>query len=310
MKKGNIAFGKHWLLIAVLALLGLGGCKEDNGTSVSGPRIETTFIFSGTQILVHSNRLDWSPDGQWIAFEGVDSNPNIFRVPALASSTPVRITNYDAVTWDNGGEAVSYLSNGTLGYYVGWFYVANDKNMHVMTAGSTQLNNSPAPGLLHIFNGSDVGLAANSASSPEALSLSGDGVKAIVSWTNACYTLDWSGAGVSAVQVTSASDAAISKDGSKIAYVNGSGEVVIRAFSGGAVTVVGTGASPSWTLDGRLGYAGNGGYVIYTPGTGASKTYPSSLYLQNAAISWDGTKIAYRTFNGGNTGISVGILKD
>ncbi|NTV46721.1 MAG: hypothetical protein HGB11_09460 [Chlorobiales bacterium] len=310
MKKGNIVFGKHWLLVAVLAILGLSGCKEDNSNNATGPRIETTSVFSGTQFLVHSNRLDWSPDGQWITFEGVDNtNPNVYKVTAIANSTPVRVTNYDPVSWDNGGEAVSYLTNGTLAYYVGWFYVADDKNMHVMAAGATQINNAPAPGVLHTFNGSDVGLLANSASSPEAMSLSGDGVKAIVSWGSTAYTLDWSGANVSSALVANASDAAISKDGSKIAYVN-SANIVIRAFSGGATTVVGGGSSPSWTQDGRLGYVGNGGYVVYTPGAGTSKTYPSSLYLQNATISWDGTKIAYRTFGGPNTGISVGLLKD
>lgn len=109
---------------------------------------------------------------------------DVFRVPAAAGATPVRVTKYedDSDHWEKGGEAVScYLGDGHLAYYVGWFITIDDKDMHVMAAAPNQVENFPLPSVLHTFNGSVVGLGANNAASPDALSISGDGMRAVIS---------------------------------------------------------------------------------------------------------------------------------
>jgi hypothetical protein len=296
--------------IAVMCML-VSGCGElMNGASESAD-MQITRVFSSPTISVYDNRMDWSPDGQKVAFEG---NPmDVYRVAAVEGANPVKVTQYDTVTWDNGGEAVNYLSNGNLAYYVGWFFSpTEDRNMHIMVATPAQVENSPAPTVLHTFNGSDVGLIANSAASPDALSISGDGNRAIISWTTKTYTLDWRSGPLVTALVPDAADAAISRDGARIAYRKADGNIVWRAFGAGAETVVGPGQFASWSLAGKLGYLNANRYIIYDPAAGTSVSYevPSNVVgLFHAALSWDGKRVAFRTFGGLNNGISVAELK-
>ncbi len=303
--------------IAVICMLAVGCGDLGNGSSENSD-MRITAVFSSSTVSVYDNRMDWSPDGQKVAFEGMingEGASDVFRVAAVEGANPVKVTQYDTVTWDNGGEAVSYLSNGNLAYYVGWFFSPiEDRNMHIMVATPTQVENSPAPSVLHTFNGDVVGLGHDYAASPEALSISGNGNRAIISWTTKTYTLDWSGGPVPVTAlVPDAADAAISRDGARIAYRKADGNIVWRAFGGGAETVVGPGQFASWSEAGKLGYMSGNQYIIHDPAAATSVSYavPSSVIgLFHAALSWDGKRVAFRTFGGPNNGISVAELID
>ena len=286
-------------------LLGCGGGASKSDPS--GPRINVTAVFSTTANTVYTVKPEWSPNGNQIAFEGQEAGSSggwdVFIVNAAAGSTPTKVTNWSTGTWENGGKNPATTAGGTLVYWTG--SIASDGLHHLMAAASGQVANAPAPTVLHTFSPTDVGAPAGSVSSPGAMSISGDGTKAICDY----WLLDWSGGATpTATQFTGVTELVISREGTHVAYVKTSGDVAYRAIAGGAETVIGPGSTISWASSGRLGFAVTGGYKVYATATGTSTTYPSSLHLQNAVLSWDASKIAFRTFGGANTGISVGVL--
>lgn len=306
MKKKYLLF--YGLLSAnILALLGCSGTTEPEP---KGPRVEITTIFA-SGVNVNSNRLDWSPDGQSICFEASDMN--LYRVAASAGSPPVRVTLRNTTTWDSGGEAGSYLNDGRLAFYSDPFSDAVDKDMRIMAASSQTVNYSPAPTVLRQFNGYLVGVGQDLAKSPQGLSISGDGTKAAILWSlDSVYLLTWSVTPSSVEKLGIAVDAVISRDGNTVAILAGDGIITVRPWIGGASTTVGAGSFISFGDRGKLGYVGEGGYVVYDIETGAKKIYtvPAGAYLQNAALSWDASKVAFRTFGTSDMGISIGILTE
>jgi hypothetical protein len=302
-----------WVIF--FSLLILFSCsKSDNGTgSGDNPFVDIATVFNGTSIQVYSVKMDWSPDGSFIVFAAGPSG-NIWKVRAQENSTPVSVSDTSSAGDYDGGYTPSYMSDGWIAYYLGWLH--SDQLMHIMAAPENQVKNSPHPTVLRTFNGPDVGLSQYSAASPNELSVSGDGVRAVGSWGNSVYTLDWStGQCMSADisnQVGAAFSLMISRDGSKIAYQTES-QIKWIPFQGGAATVVGAGIYPSWNGDGiLLGYLDGTGksYKVHDFKTGTTKSYDIfySGTLQYPVLSWDGRNIAFRRFGTVDSGILIGAL--
>jgi len=303
----------------LLAVVAGGGClgsgdDDDNGNGAA--HVAFTTIFSSATQLVYTVRPDWSPDGSNIIFSG-GPNAHVYRVAATAGASPVGVTNTASEEWEDWGYTPCVLADGRIAYYLGW--IGDDHDMHIMAAGATQEEGVPAPVILHQFNGADVGMGQDVAGSPEVLSVSGDGSRAVVLWgSSTLYTLDWSGGPVAAVRLSDAIggtiwDPVLSRDGERIVFVNGDHEIAWLPFAGGTPQVVGSGLYPSWSGDGELlGYVNDDfeSYVVHDMSGGTDTHYSLSgaSSLQYAALSWDGTKFAFRTFGGPNNGISVGTL--
>ena len=286
--------------------------KKDTVVGPGGnDSIDVFHVFYGTAYDVYSVKMDWAPDGSFLVFAGGPSG-NIWRVPAAENSIPIQVTDISSDGNKDGGYTPSYLNDGRIAYYVGW--LLNDKTMHIMAAAKDQVKNSPDPSTLLSFNGSQVGLGLYSASSPNELTVSGDGLRAVGQW-NEIYTLDWNSLPLASVNLSSvigaASSLMISRDGAKIVYQS-AGEIRWIPFGGGASHLVGKGTYPSWNGDGSLlGYIGEtGNYIVYDLNTGQIKTYrfPDSGIHQYPVLSRDGKKIAFRRFGTTESGISVGIL--
>jgi len=302
-----------------LILLGCGGGGSgSNSSGGSSPAVSVTTVFLSSGYDVFSDKLDWSPDGRTIAFNGsvttgtAGSSMDVFTVAAQAGATPVQVTDWTSQGFMNGGNTPAYLGDGTLTYFTGWW--AGTEAMQLMAASTGQVLDVPAPTVLHAFNSSNLGQAANYSANPEPVTLSSDGSKGVYCWIASgaswgIYLLNWtSGATPVVTPLTGMTTCVLSKDGSYLAYVKTNGQV---AFSpvGGAETILGEGSNPTWAQGNRLGYVTSAGYTIYTVGTGATKTWPATgTTFQNAAISWDATKVAFRTFSGTSTGVSFATL--
>lgn len=289
-----------FLTLAVLAFSSCGGGTTD-GTP-SGPRIETAPIFSSTTVMVDAQLGAWSPDGTKVAFEG---NLDVYVVPTTGG-TPVKATNA-AADWEQGGESPAFLGDGRLVYYRGW--QGSDYNMHFMVAPANQANNVPAPAILHSFNGSDVGMAHNSASSPGPITLSSDGSKGVYgSWL-----LDWTSGSLVATQISGAVELMLCPEGTHVAFTLADGSIRIKTLATGAETPVGNGINISWATGQRLGFASGDTYKVYTLSTGTTRSYPCSPDLRGPGcpvLSPDASRILIRTFGGTSTGLSVGRLVD
>jgi Tol biopolymer transport system component len=308
--------------MCLAALMFLGGCgspgDDDGGTGPgTNPHVAVTTIFSGSAYMVYSVRPEWSPDGGTIVFAGGPSG-NIWKVAGTAGSSPVAVTNPDSSAWEYGGYTPCCLADGHIVYYLGW--LGNDHDMHIMGAEPTQVRCMPPPVVLRAFNGSDVGMALGAAASPDVLSLSGTGDRGVALWGASLFGLNWGSGTIVASRLSDGIagpvfDPVISHNGDRIAFADSSRHVVWIPFAGGTPTVVGEGRYPSWSGNGHLlGYVnGNAtAYVVHDVVAGTSKSYAigATQVLQYPCLSWDGTKIAFRTFGGANTGISVGLLSD
>lgn len=285
-----------------------GGGDAPAATAPLGPRVVSTSLFSGPSILVFSQPAAWSPDGTRIAFEGAAAGASaidIFTVSATGG-TPVRATAY-GVDPERGGECPAFLADGRLVYYRGW--QGSDRNMHLMVASAAQAEDTPAATVLRSFNGSDVGLSANAAGSPETLTVSGDGLKAVATWTAGQWLLDWTAGPVAATEVVGGGGAVLSPEGTRLARVK-DGNVVVRVLATGTETVVGPGADPSWATGGRLGYTSGATYMVVALDSGVIRTYAVSGLFQVPVLSPDASRVVYRSFGGANTGLSVGQLVD
>jgi hypothetical protein len=299
--------------LALFALLIFGCAASDP----AGPHLAVVSIFHNSTYLVYTTRLDWSPDNTAVIFEagGAGGGADVFRVPAVAGGVPVRMTQYDEVTWNNGGFRPCSLADGRVGYYNGWTFVpggTDDHDMHIWAGAATMVNNVPAPVVLHEFNGSDLGFTPDSGATPEDFSLSGDGSIAAYSSLTDCWVLAWSGGATpsNVIQYAGCTEGAISRDGTMVAYVKG-GNVCYRLVGDidNPETVVGAGHTPSWATNGRLGYVAASTYNVHDTTTHTTATYDAEgITLQEAGISWDAAKVAYRTFGGADTGVSIATL--
>ncbi len=128
------------------------------------------------------------------------------------------------------------------------------------------------------------------------------------------YILDWTLGAVVATTIDSKyMEADISRDGNYLAFITTSNVVGYIIMGEVTENIIGSGSYMSWTNDNKIGYLDYaGGYTLYDVNTQTSKNYSvaSGTFLQCAVVNWDGTKIAFRTFGGGNTGISVGVLNN
>jgi len=167
---------------------------------------------------------------------------DIFTVAASAGATPVKVTNWADLAWEAGGKTPSYLANGTLTYYTGNYAGTND--MQVMAAASGQVGNVPAPTVLHTFNSSSLGAAANYTATPEPVSLSSDGTKGVFCWLASgsswgIFLLNWSGGAVPVVTPISAkATCVLSRDGAYLAYVKTDAPVVKPLVEGPAIPIL------------------------------------------------------------------------
>jgi hypothetical protein len=67
------------------------------------------------------------------------------------------------------------------------------------------------------------------------------------------------------------------------------------------------------SANGLVGYlSGTSGnsYAVYDTATHVTTVYEADASLQVPAISWDGTRVAFRTFGGASTGIAIGVLSN
>jgi len=308
-------------LVLLGTLISLGGCGSPGSHpatspgSNTAPHVAVTTIFTGSSPTVYSVRPDWTARDSSVVFSGGPSG-NIWKVAARAASTPVPVTNPDSSSWVYGGYTPACLADGRSVYYLGW--LGSDENMHLMVAAANQVRCLPSPTILHSFNGSDVGLSPGSANTPDALSLSGSGDRALALWGRDLYLLDWRSNALVATRVTVPGggpvfDPMLSRDGSRLAYADSAQRVTWIPAAGGAPTVVGQGLYPSFSGDGHLlGYLNTTGtaYVVFnlTAGTSILYALESNQIVQYPRLSWDGTRIVFRTFGGESTGISIGQL--
>jgi hypothetical protein len=303
-----------WLALPLMVLpllsLGCGGggvCGDCTPVVPPTPSVHESSIFSSSAITVYSHKPEWSPNGSAIAFEGTATGLgawDIYAVSSTAGATPSRITNWTSTAWSDGGVTPASTSDSTLIYWVGT--IGTGQNYNLMAASYGQVANVPAPSIYWSYNPAD----GASGAEPDGMSISGDGNKIVQHWSNAATLMDWSAGGASPVltQITGVSQCVISREGTHIAYVKADGTVACSAIGSSTEINLEPGSDVSWASGGKLGYVVNGGYVVYVLSTDTMQFYKSSAYLENAAISWDGTKIAFRTFSGSYTGISVGYL--
>jgi hypothetical protein len=309
---------------AITALLTGSNCNMSSptdGRTGATPRVTVTTVFTGTSPSVESVRMDWSLDDQWIAFKGgVQGNSDVYKVSATASSTPIPVTAWDNQYWERGGYAPCFLDADYLAYYVGWIDSVNDQNMHIMRASPAQVADVPAPFTLHTFNGDFVGQLHNAAASPSSITMSSDGSRALVvwetglsQWSSGIYLLDWTSDSAVATKIDSTGYGVLSRDGMTIVLQKQDFTISYRPAGVGQETAVGTGQYPSMSGNGLIGWVAGTGYMdymVYDTATHTTKTYPCGVSPQCATLSSDGKRIAFRTFSGSNSGISVGELID
>jgi hypothetical protein len=222
----------------------------------------------------------------------------------LQNSTPVEL----------GGEYAccpSYLSNGSIVYYMGW--IGQDHDMHIMIADSSQGAGALSGRILHSFAPTNVGKAANLESMPLEMSVSDDGLQAFIIWSrDSAYVLQWLSSGELTNIVKVESEllyGTICPDGTKIAYTTINEKVVWQASEGGVEYTIENGHYPTWDKTStKLGYLNGTVYTVYDFPTKASKKYPFKSVGTNLSLSPQANEVAYRTFSDGASGISVGEL--
>jgi hypothetical protein len=222
---------------------------------------------------------------------------HIWRIPVAANATPVPVTD------SAGGCAARYLSDGRIAFWRG--SVGGDPDMHIMVASAATVAGVPAPAILQRFNGRDVGLAPNASRPPAMLSIAGDGRRAVGGGAAAghIYLLDWTSGNLEARPLEvgnlgQVNQAAISRDGTRIALATATGTIAHAPFSGGAPTVLGAGECPSYNQDGtRLGHLDETGgqYVLHNLAAGTSQRFTLPVPVYDPVLSWDGRQIAFRT---------------
>ncbi|MDD4527739.1 MAG: hypothetical protein PHF25_06885 [Candidatus Margulisbacteria bacterium] len=154
--------------------------------------------------------------------------------------------------------------------------------------------------------------------------MTADGNKAIVVWgwqapgSTSAYLMAWTSTpGNDPISSTLLDakymEADISKDGNYISFVTTANLVGYRDIGGETENIIGQGSNISWTDDNKIGFVDFiGGYSLYDTNNQTLKNYSieAGYFLQCAVINGAGTKIAFRTFGGPNTGIAVGILNN
>lgn len=300
-------------LVLMLFLAGCGLVARQTGSTSSTPGVVSYKVFTFTApALVNSERLAWSSDGNWIGFQ---AGYDIYRVSKQPNSTPVKVTSANTSTFEGGGYRVGFLADGRVVYYYGWIDgTPTDRNMHFMAASSAQVENVPSPSVLHAFNGNMVGMGTDVAATPENITLSGTGDKAIINWNSTpfygLYLLDWSSGTLNATALNYL-NAFISPEGDYIAFIASPNLVGYRPVGSGTETILGAGSDVSWAANGVIGYVSNAGYIRHDINQSATVAYqiPDGLLLQNVVINGTGDKIAYRWFDMLDSGVAVGELR-
>lgn len=291
---------------ATFLILSCGG-DDTNASQGSGQgQIVESVIFSVNTYLVESQQAAWSPNGQLATFEASGGGSgDVYTVNVAQGGTPLKATDANA---GYGGEGPGFLEDGRLVYYQA--FPDNGNTMHFMAA-STGLGGSWAsPAILHSFNGTHVGMSAGASSSPGFVTFSKDGNKFIYGR----YLLDWSsGSLVSTLIQEAHSELVISPEGRYLAWKREDGTIDIKDLQSQQTWQPGSGAKLSWASNGRLGYAVQGAYKVYTLQSGVTRTYATARDLVNQgwpSLSPDATRILLRDGGGAYTGLSVGTLKE
>jgi Tol biopolymer transport system component len=296
-------------------LLLIRGCLIFNLGDTSGPTegstVITTAIFSSASFSVYSVRPVWLPDGRTIVFsgspEGGQTNTALWKVAAQTGSSPVML-----------GAGSAYcpcaLSDGRVVYYTGW--IGTDLDMHLMVTDPAGSGDTLSSTIFRTFNGSDVGMGQDVARSPVEMSVSDNGTRAFIIWSNdSSYTLQWNSAG-DLIFVNKAqsviSSGAISPDGTQLAYTRDDGKVVLVPPEGGVEQVIGIGQSPTWdAASAKVGFVNGNKYEVYDVATEDSKWYTLKTTVQVPALSPQTDRIVFRTFgSGGTNGLTLGTFSD
>jgi hypothetical protein len=274
-------------------------------------------VFNGTGLTVYTeNKLARSADGTKIAFHGAPGG--VYQVTATPGATPQPVTFTPMP--DYGMYDPAYAGT-TLTVMTSWMSNDTDRNIHVLEA----LGGDPATHIRQAFNASLMGYVTDTGVTPEQWGLSANALRAIgrfpavqngsgVSYGNGgVFTFDFSTNPPTCLKLDEYSvitDVAISSDGTRLAYCK-NGTVYYRDWSNQEHPIA-AGSDVSLTSNGRLvGFITTGGYALYDVLNGTTKTYalPSGTWAQLAALSPDGTRIAYRVFgNQGGDGLVIGTL--
>ena len=262
-----------------------------------------------------------------IAFEGEPANIYTFTVP-LAPPLDTNLTlaptpgTTDA-SFMTGASAPSFLGDGSLVFFTGWITTGGvpDHDLHIMRIPPS----SQTAIILHSFNASVLGFSPDLNIAPDTLMLSYDGTRAVGNWPGAPAASDGSGGAFSldftTNTITRLADysplnaLALSQDGQRIAYVTGTTSTTVQVFwvpfTGGAPTLMGNGAWPTWAGDNLLGFQagldGNSSYVgdgLYT------YTYPvpNSVTCQQPVLAPIGQSIAFLTVSGDQEAIAIAAI--
>ncbi len=311
-------------LIAVVALWSLAGCGGD-GPSAPGGGVEpepgeplaltTTVLSLDEEHAPLQDRIDWSDDDRWLLY-AAGPGSGIFRVAVDGQSHPVPVSDPDDTSWLDADYSPVALRGGRVAFFHGWY--RGDTRYHLLVADSSSIAGTGIA-ILHRFSPDLVGLSASQISSPQALTISADGNRAIGFW-RAAYLLDWPAGDPDTAPtvrrlttVTAAGDLALTRDGSRLVYRDGHGELVIEEIDVGNTPVpVGAGTLPAWDGTGeRLVYLDPAGRIVVWDLPDGRRTVhlpDTETPITALALSWAGDRIAMLVKGAERFELRVGTL--
>jgi len=305
-REGRPGRGRWHLLLGVL-LLGAGcnggGTMGPDGPPVPVPgeprELETAVVSTGDRHPPQRDRIEWSADDRWLLYASGPGS-DIWRIAADGGTHPAAITDPATSDWLDADYSPCALAGDRVAFFHGWYL--GDRHLHLL-ATPVHDDDGRLVSVLHRFAPSGVGLAPDQVSSPQTLTVAADGRRAVGFWHEA-YLLVWPDSlpdSAPAIHLLENVDGprglALTRDGSRLAYVTPAGQVAYADPADlSAPRLVGEGILPSWNGDGtRLAFLSPQSEVMLLDTVANTLvSYRTQLPgpVTQLALSWHGEQVA------------------